>query len=56
VTPRAVLDTNVIVSGIGWGGRPGDDDLLDLGYFEGIPIMAPAEFAATVSGGSSGEL
>jgi putative PIN family toxin of toxin-antitoxin system len=141
VTPRVALDTNVIVSGIGWGGAPaaildavsdgqlvlvtsapliaelnrvlkypklakvidgaaqladlvaaigvvvaptrtlavvrdetdnrvleaaiegaadyivsGDDDLLDLGSFEGIPIMPPAEFAATVLRGSSGEL
>jgi putative PIN family toxin of toxin-antitoxin system len=141
VTPRAVPDTNVIVSGIGWGGAPaaildavsdgqlvlvtsasllaelrrvleypklakvirggaqladlvaasgvvvaptltlavvrdetdnrlleaaiegaadyivsGDTDLLDLGSFRGIPILAPAEFAAAVLDGSSGEL
>lgn len=141
MTPRVVLDTNVIVSGIGWGGAPaaildavsdgqlvlvtsasllaelrrvleypklakvirggaqladlvaasgvvvaptltlavvhdetdnrvleaaiegaadyivsGDTDLLDLGSFRGIPILAPAEFAAAVLDGSSGEL
>jgi putative PIN family toxin of toxin-antitoxin system len=141
VTPRVVLDTNVIVSGIGWGGTPaaildavsdgqlvlvtsapllaelrrvleyprlakviqggaqladlvaasgvvvaptrtltvvsddddnrvleaaiegaadyivsGDTDLLDLGSFRGIPILTPAEFAAAVLDGSSGEL
>lgn len=135
MTPRAVLDTNVIVSGIGWKGAPaaildaagdsqlvlvtsapllaelrrvleypklakvirggaqladlvaasgvvvvptrtltvvsddddnrvleaaiegaadyivsGDTDLLDLGSFRGIPILTPAEFAATVLG------
>jgi putative PIN family toxin of toxin-antitoxin system len=141
VTPRAVLDTNVIVSGLGWSGAPaaildavsddrlvlvtsapllaelrrvleyprlakviqggaqladlvaasgvvvspsrvltavrgdddnrvleaaiegsadyivsGDTDLLDLGSFQGIPIITPGEFAATVLGGGSGEL
>ena len=141
MTPRVVLDTNVIVSGIGWGGTPaaildavsdgqlvlvtsapllaelrrvleyprlakviqggaqladlvaasgvvvaptrtltvvsddddnrvleaaiegaadyivsGDTDLLDLGSFRGIPILTPAEFAAAVLDGSSGEL
>jgi putative PIN family toxin of toxin-antitoxin system len=141
VTPRAVLDTNVIVSGLGWRGAPavildavgddrlvlvtsapllaelrrvleyprlakviqggaqladlvassgvvvvpnrvltvvrdddnnrvleaaiegaadyivsGDADLLDLGSFQGIPIITPGEFAATVLGGGSGEL
>jgi putative PIN family toxin of toxin-antitoxin system len=141
VTPRVVLDTNVIVSGIGWGGAPaaildavsddqlvlvtsapllaelrrvleypklakviqggaqladlvaasgvvvaptrtltvvsddddnrvleaaiegaadyivsGDTDLLDLGSFRGIPILTPADFAAGVLDGSSGEL
>jgi hypothetical protein len=34
----------------------GDADLLDLGSFQGIPIMAPGEFAATVLGWGSGEL
>ena len=34
----------------------GDTDLLDLGSFRGIPILAPAEFAAAVLDGSSGEL
>ena len=141
MTPRAVLDTNVIVSGLGWRGAPaaildavsdgrlvlvtsapllaelrrvleyprlakvirggaqladlvaasgvlvapsrvltvvsddddnrvleaaiegsadyivsGDTDLLDLGSFQGIQIITPAEFAATVLGGGSGEL
>ncbi len=141
MTPRAVLDTNVIVSGLGWSGAPaaildavsddrlvlvtsapllaelrrvleyprlakvihggaqladlvaasgvvvvpdrvltvvsddddnrvleasiagaadyivsGDSDLLDLGSFQGIPIIAPGEFAATVLGWGSGEL
>ena len=141
MTPRAVLDTNVIVSGLGWRGAPavildavgddrlvlvtsapllaelrrvleyprlakviqggaqladlvassgvvvvpnrvltvvrdddnnrvleaaiegaadyivsGDADLLDLGSFQGIPIITPGEFAATVLGGGSGEL
>jgi putative PIN family toxin of toxin-antitoxin system len=141
VTPRVVLDTNVIVSGLGWRGAPatildavgddrlvlvtsapllaelrrvleyprlakviqggaqladlvaasgvvvapnrvlavvdddddnrvleaaiegaadyivsGDTDLLDLGSFQGIPIIAPGEFAATVLGRGSGEL
>ncbi len=141
MTPRAVLDTNVIVSGLGWSGAPaatldavsddrlvlvtsapllaelrrvleyprlakviqggaqladlvaasgvvvspsrvltvvrddddnrvleaaiegaadyivsGDTDLLDLGSFQGIPIITPGEFAATVLGGGSGEL
>jgi putative PIN family toxin of toxin-antitoxin system len=141
VTPRAVLDTNVIVSGLGWSGAPaaildavsddrlvlvtsapllaelrrvleyprlakviqggaqladlvaasgvvvvpsrvltivrddddnrvleaaiegaadyivsGDADLLDLGSFQGIPIITPGEFAATVLGWGSGEL
>jgi uncharacterized protein len=141
VTPRVVLDTNVIVSGLGWRGAPaaildavsedrlvlvtsapllaelrrvleyprlakviqggaqladlvaasgvvvapsrvlavvrddddnrvleaaiegaadyivsGDADLLDLGSFQGIPIITPGEFAATVLGGGSGEL
>jgi uncharacterized protein len=141
VTPRVVLDTNVIVSGLGWRGAPaaildavsedrlllvtsspllaelrrvlgyprlakvikggaqladlvaasgvvvapnrvltvvrddddnrvletaiegaadyivsGDTDLLDLGSFQGIPIITPAEFAATVLGWGSGEL
>jgi uncharacterized protein len=141
VTPRAVLDTNVIVSGLGWRGAPaaildavsedrlvlvtsapllaelrrvleyprlakviqggaqladlvaasgvvvapsrvltivrddddnrvleaaiegaadyivsGDADLLDLGSFQGIPIITPGEFAATVLGWGSGEL
>lgn len=142
MTPRAVLDTNVIVSGLGWSGAPaaildavsddrlvlvtsapllaelrrvleyprlakvihhggaqladlvaasgvvvvpnrvltvvhddddnrvleaaiagaadyivsGDTDLLDLGSFQGIPIIAPGEFAATVLGWGSGEL
>jgi len=141
VTPRVVLDTNVIVSGLGWRGAPaaildavsedrlvlvtsapllaelrrvleyprlakvikggaqladlvaasgvvvapnrvltvvndeddnrvleaavegatdyivsGDTDLLDLGSFQGIPIIAPGEFAATVLGWGSGEL
>jgi putative PIN family toxin of toxin-antitoxin system len=141
VTPRVVLDTNVIVSGIGWGGAPaaildavgdgqlvlvtsepllaelrrvleypklakviqagaqladlvaasgvvvtptrtltvvsddddnrvleaaiegaadyivsGDTDLLDLGSFRSIPILTPADFAAAVLDGSSGEL
>jgi putative PIN family toxin of toxin-antitoxin system len=141
VTPRAVLDTNVIVSGLGWRGAPaailnavgddrlvlvtsapllaelrrvleyprlakviqggaqladlvaasgvvvvpnrvltvvsddddnrvleaaiegaadyivsGDTDLLDLGSFQGIPIITPGEFAATVLGWGSGEL
>lgn len=140
MTPRAVLDTNVIVSGIGWRGAPaaildavsdgrlvlvtsapllaelrrvleyprlakviqggaqladlvaasgvvvapnrvltvvsddddnrvleaaiegaadyivsGDTDLLDLGSFQGIPIIAPGEFAATVLSGGSGK-
>jgi putative PIN family toxin of toxin-antitoxin system len=141
VTPKAVLDTNVIVSGLGWRGAPaaildavaddrlvlvtsepllaelrrvleyprlakviqggaqladlvaasgvvvapsrvltvvrddddnrvleaaiegaadyivsGDADLLDLGSFQGIPIITPGEFAATVLGSGSGEL
>ena len=141
MTPRAVLDTNVIVSGLGWHGAPaaildavsddrlvlvtsaallaelrrvleyprlakviqggaqlvdlvaasgvvvvpnrvltvvnddddnrvleaaiegaadyivsGDADLLDLGSFQGIPIIAPGEFAATVLDGGSGDL
>lgn len=141
MTPRAVLDTNVIVSGLGWSGAPaaildavsddrlvlvtsapllaelrrvleyprlakviqggaqladlvaasgvvvvpsrvltivrddddnrvleaaiegaadyivsGDADLLDLGSFQGIPIITPGEFAATVLGWGSGEL
>lgn len=141
MTPRAVLDTNVIVSGLGWSGAPaaildavsedrlvlvtsapllaelrrvlgyprlakvikggaqladlvaasgvvvapnrvltvvrdeddnrvleaaiegaadyivsGDEDLLDLGSFQGIPIIAPGEFAATVLGWGSSEL
>jgi len=141
VTPRAVLDTNVIVSGLGWSGAPaaildavsddrlvlvtsapllaelrrvleypklakviqggaqladlvaasgvvvvpdrvltvvsddddnrvleaaiegtadyivsGDADLLDLGSFQGIPIITPGEFAATVLGWGSGGL
>lgn len=141
MTPRVVLDTNVIVSGIGWGGAPaaildavgdgqlvlvtsepllaelrrvleypklakviqagaqladlvaasgvvvtptrtltvvsddddnrvleaaiegaadyivsGDTDLLDLGSFRSIPILTPADFAAAVLDGSSGEL
>ena len=30
----------------------GDADLLDLGSFQGIPIIRPAEFAATVLGGA----
>jgi uncharacterized protein len=30
----------------------GDADLLDLGSFEGIPIITPGEFAATVLGGA----
>jgi len=34
----------------------GDADLLDLGSFEGIPIITPGEFAATALGGGSGEL
>ena len=34
----------------------GDTDLLDLGSFQGIPIIAPGEFAATVLGWGSGEL
>jgi putative PIN family toxin of toxin-antitoxin system len=34
----------------------GDTDLLDLGSFQGIPIIAPGEFAATVLSGGSGEL
>ena len=34
----------------------GDTDLLDLGSFQGIPIITPREFAATVLGGGSGEL
>ena len=141
MTPRAVLDTNVIVSGLGWSGAPaaildavsddrlvlvtsapllaelrrvleypklakviqggaqladlvaasgvvvvpdrvltvvsddddnrvleaaiegtadyivsGDADLLDLGSFQGIPIITPGEFAATVLGWGSGGL
>lgn len=141
MTPRAVLDTNVIVSGLGWRGAPaaildavsdgrlvlvtsapllaelrrvleypklakviqggpqladlvaasgvvvapsrvltvvsddddnrvleaaiegaadyivsGDADLLDLGSFQGIPIITPGEFAATVLGWASGKL
>jgi uncharacterized protein len=141
VTPRVVLDTNVIVSGLGWRGAPaaildavsddrlvlvtsapllaelrrvleyprlakviqggaqladlvaasgvvvspsrvltvvrddddnrvleaaiegaadyivsGDTDLLDLGSFQGIPIITPGEFAATALGGGSDEL
>jgi uncharacterized protein len=34
----------------------GDADLLDLGSFQGIPIITPGEFAATVLGWGSGEL
>ncbi len=34
----------------------GDSDLLDLGSFQGIPIIAPGEFAATVLGWGSDEL
>lgn len=34
----------------------GDADLLDLGSFQGIPIITPGEFATTVLGGGSGEL
>jgi predicted nucleic acid-binding protein len=34
----------------------GDADLLDLGSFQGITIITPGEFAATVLGGGSGEL
>jgi len=34
----------------------GDTDLLDLGSFQGIPIITPGEFAATVLGWGSGEL
>jgi uncharacterized protein len=34
----------------------GDTDLLDLDSFQGIPIITPAEFAATVLGWGSGEL
>lgn len=34
----------------------GDADLLDLGSFQGIPIITPGEFAVTVLGGSSGGL
>jgi uncharacterized protein len=33
----------------------GDSDLLDLGSFQGIPIITPGEFAATVLGWGSGE-
>jgi putative PIN family toxin of toxin-antitoxin system len=141
VTPRAVLDTNILVSGLGWGGHPaaildavsdgrvvlitsaplldelrrvlaypklakvvsdaarladiiaassvvvepdrvlaiindesdnrvleaaaaasadyivsGDADLLDLGFFEGIPIVTAAQFVTTVLNRGSGEL
>jgi putative PIN family toxin of toxin-antitoxin system len=34
----------------------GDADLLDLGTFQGIPIIMPGEFAATALGGGSDEL
>jgi predicted nucleic acid-binding protein len=34
----------------------GDADLLDLGTFQGIPIITPGEFAATALGGGSDEL
>ncbi|MFI4990595.1 MAG: putative toxin-antitoxin system toxin component, PIN family [Solirubrobacterales bacterium] len=34
----------------------GDADLLDIGSFEGIPIITPGEFAATALGGGSGDL
>lgn len=34
----------------------GDADLLDLGSFEGIPIVRPAAFTAAVLGRGSGEL
>jgi putative PIN family toxin of toxin-antitoxin system len=141
VTPRAVLDTNILVSGLGWGGHSaaildavsegrvvliasaplleelrrvlaypklakvvsdaarladiiaassvvvepdrvlaiindesdnrvleaaaaasadyivsGDADLLDLGFFEGIPIVTAAQFVTTVLNRGSGEL
>jgi predicted nucleic acid-binding protein len=52
---RAVLDTNVVVSGLLWGGNPerlieladaivsGDQDLHVLGSYQNIQILSPAE-------------
>lgn len=65
VTPSRVLavvrdesDNRVLEAGIEGAADyivSGDADLLVLGSFEGVPIMAPAEFVATVLS-ESGEL
>jgi len=50
---RLVLDTNTVVSGLIWGGVPGqlidaaaivsgDAHLLGIGEFRGMPIITPA--------------
>jgi predicted nucleic acid-binding protein len=45
---RIVLDTNIAISGLIWRGTPhfivsGDQDLLVLQAFEGIPIVTAAQ-------------
>jgi predicted nucleic acid-binding protein len=41
--PRVVLDTNVWLSALVFGGKP-RQDLLVLKSYEGIQILAPAAF------------
>jgi predicted nucleic acid-binding protein len=65
---RAVLDTNTIVSGLGWGGTPGavldaalagrfeivtgDQDLLTLSRIDGIRILPPRAFLEALQHGN----
>lgn len=63
MTPRVVLDTNVLVSGLEAAVTAsagyivsGDADLLDLGSFDGISIVMAAQFVTAVLNRDSGEL
>ena len=43
---RATPDSNILVSAIVFGGKPGDKHLLSLGEFSGIRIQRVSEFLA----------